>query len=270
MEVRILLILLSCIVIVLGIAFYLSSRQNQELKKKLIKQEPQLNYTPNTLADIKDNIRFDQEINHQEEEIEEVFWQDQDNDNLLLSDSTPTNPTVLRDTSVKTPMSFQAEQPKAEPQRPLPKQLLNAEIIYLMVLAPKECPHTGYELLQSLLAAGLRYGPMNIFHRFEDANGRGKILFSVASIEEPGTFEINKMGAYSGKGLMMFLRFSSGKDLSTVFEIMLETAKQLVEDLGGQIFDDEKQILNNDKIEKMRKKIADFEQKQLIPDLFEI
>lgn len=246
MEGRIVLILLIGIVVVLGIAYYLSMKQNRELKKKLIKQEPQLNYSSASAeseesSSHRNNLFFDDEASEQK--------------------STSFDPASreVKSTVVK---------PRTDRNANITN--LSMEIICLIILAPLDRPHSGYELLQSLLSAGLRYGPMNIFHRFDDSNGRGKILFSVASVEEPGTFEINKMGGYSGKGLMMFLRFSSNKDLTAAFEIMLDTAKQLVEDLGGHILDDEKQSLSNEKIEKWRKKIANFEEKQLTPDLFDV
>lgn len=270
MEVPFLLMLLVGIVIVLCIAFYLSSKQNRNLKKKLIKLEPQIDPGSVSISHIKtENVI--EEISDRGDSLHITeHWHDQSNDNLLLAENTEshsdvTNRNILGDEKV----SFDDDNPK-ESLRLQQKPVLNRDIIYFMVVAPADRPHSGYELLQSLLSAGLRYGPMNIFHRFEDANGRGKILFSVASIEEPGTFEISRMGAYTGKGLMMFLRFSPGKDLSAAFEIMLETAKQLIEDLGGQILDDEKQVICQEKIEKWRKKIIDYEQKQLIPDLFDI
>ncbi len=77
------------------------------------------------------------------------------------------------------------------------------------------------------------------------------------------------MGAFSGKGLIMFLKLSANKDLMQAFSLMLDTAKQLVDDLGGEIFDEDRKVLTEEKIEKINRKIAELEQKKLIGDLFD-
>lgn len=86
---------------------------------------------------------------------------------------------------------------KAQEQAPVSVQednISKPQYIILYVMAPKDQAYRGYELLQSLLAVGLRYGEMNIFHRHAEKSGRGPILFSLASAAEPGIFELPKNG----------------------------------------------------------------------------
>jgi len=144
-----------------------------------------------------------------------------------------------------------------------------SEYVLLHVMAPSEYTYNGYELLQSLLASGLRYGDMNIFHRHETKTGRGPILFSLASVNEPGTFELPKMGNFSCPGLILFMPLKHEPDPMIAFDTMLETAKQLIEDLGGDIWDEKRQPLNMDKITQIRARIRQFEKNQSTPDFFE-
>lgn len=244
MELHSILMLLSILLIIFLLTYFVTIKQKRQ-PKIAHKQEPRFDLTAHQISvPDYDNVQEDFPI-HEE---------DQSSVNLLTDDPLlqPTKPTPSKNNE-------------------MPKKTKSAveEIIFLMLAAQPNRPYVGYELLQALLDAGLRFGAMNIFHRHEDRNGNGKILFSVASASEPGTFEITKMGAFSGNGLMMFLRLSSNKDLMYAFEIMLETAKQLIEDLGGDILDDERKVLGNDKIEKMKKKIQEFEQNQLTGDLFD-
>lgn len=142
------------------------------------------------------------------------------------------------------------------------------EYITIHIMAPREYPYNGYELLQALLANGLRYGAMNIFHRHETKTGRGRVLFSLASANKPGTFELSKMGSFSCPGLTLFMILNNLSDPMNAFDAMLETARQLVEDLGGELWNEQREVLNMDKVAKIRTRIKQFEEKQRIPDFF--
>jgi len=156
---------------------------------------------------------------------------------------------------------------EVEPVRQ-PSKAKPAEVISITLMAPQESPYTGYELLQSLLASGLRYGAMNIFHRHETKTGRGRVLFSLASVNQPGTFELPKMGSFSCPGLTLFMVLKDISDPMKAFDTMLETARQLLEDLGGEARDDHRQALNMDKVSQIRARIKKFEEDQRVPDFF--
>ncbi len=143
------------------------------------------------------------------------------------------------------------------------------EYIILHLVAPVDYPFGGYELLQSLLSNGLRYGDRNIFHRHETKTGRGCILFSLASLNKPGTFELSKMGSFSCPGLALFMLLKNVPDPMSAFDTLLETARQLTEDLGGEIWDEQRQPLNMDKVAQMRARIRHFEESQRTPDFFD-
>lgn len=115
----------------------------------------------------------------------------------------------------------------------------------------------GYDLLQALLSAGMRFGEMNIFHRHQDKSGRGPVIFSLASATEPGTFDIQKMGAFSCTGLSMFLQLRHDEDDVDNFNTMLDTAKQLANDLNGHLFDMRRAPLTEELIAQYRQQISE-------------
>lgn len=126
------------------------------------------------------------------------------------------------------------------------------EMINLYLLAETDHPYTGYELLQELLSVGFRYGEMNIFHRHENKAGQGKILFSLASATAPGTFELSKMGSVSVPGLCLVMRPKKLKNPVAAYDLMISSAQQLVEDLGGAILDETRRPLNQKTIDQTR------------------
>lgn len=130
------------------------------------------------------------------------------------------------------------------------------EVFVLHVMAQENNLFKGYELLQALLSQGLRFGDMNIFHRYQHTNGKGNVLFSLTSAIEPGTFDIHNMGSYSCPGLSLFMQ-SSGHLKSDLerFQLMVKVAKNIARELGGICQSDDRQILTEVIIERYKNRI---------------
>jgi cell division protein ZipA len=111
-------------------------------------------------------------------------------------------------------------------------------LVVLYLMAKQGQKFIGYELLQALLAAGLRFGDMFIFHRYQEPNGHGLVLFSLASATEPGTFDMNKMGAFACQGLTLFMNLTGPEHDLKALEVLLTTAAQLADDLQGVVLDE--------------------------------
>lgn len=131
------------------------------------------------------------------------------------------------------------------------------EMIIIGLLAEKAHPYRGYELLQAMLTAGLRFNRKGVFYRHENMHGKGDILFTLVSAEPPGIFDLPKMGSFSTRGLTLFIDLDTVKDPQKALDALLQSAQSLVDDLGGEIWDDERKPLTAQKIEQWRQKIAD-------------
>lgn len=122
----------------------------------------------------------------------------------------------------------------------------NMDIVMLQIKALAGRPYVGYELLQALTSAGLTFGKMDIFH------GNN---FSVAAATKEGSFPVDSMGSFKCLGLMVFMKLDPKKKLMVTFDLMLDTARQLTEELGGEIYDDLNQPINAGTIKTIREKI---------------
>ncbi len=223
-------------------------------------QEPTLNSPPKTSSE------YNRYADEENEFVDPVVGS-------ALKTSTSKNatpqPTVQKSTLVldspRRDHQATANQNQATADNNLQATLFPQDLIIFNLLANKDRPYVGYELLQALLAAGLRFGKMQIFHRYQQLNGGGPIIFSMASIVEPGTFELSKMGGFVCPGLVMFLRVSQQHNLVESFELMLDTAHQLVDDLGGEICDERRQVLTDEQITEIRDRVLACSRAQ-IPD----
>ncbi len=156
--------------------------------------------------------------------------------------------------AVREPAPRQSEKPAAsEPQ----------ELIVLNVVADEAKPYAGADLLQVLLACDLRYGRMNIFHRFEKADGSGAEQFSVANLVEPGNFDLDAIDGFSTPGVVFFMNMPGPEDSMQAFDAMLETARCLVKNLGGELRDQTHSVATKQTLEHYRQIIRDFERRQL-------
>ncbi len=123
----------------------------------------------------------------------------------------------------------------------------------IYIVAPTGEQFQGYDLLQALLAAGFRFGEMSIFHRYEKATGEGKKLFSLASASEPGIFDIHQMGAFSCKGLCLFMQLSGEEHNQDAFNLMLQAAALLSDDLNATLLGSDRKPLNDETLALYRR-----------------
>ncbi|MFM8356605.1 MAG: cell division protein ZipA, partial [Gammaproteobacteria bacterium] len=130
------------------------------------------------------------------------------------------------------------------------------ELILINVLAPREQPFTGTQLIDALRANGLRYGEMNIFHRI-DAERR-VIQFSIANIIEPGTFDLADIDAFRSPGLCFFLRLPGPESPIDAFDDMQRTARDVAQRLAGELKDERRSVLTAQTIEHYRGRVAEY------------
>ncbi len=149
---------------------------------------------------------------------------------------------------------IEEEVPSLHERRVLPK-----EIITLYIMAPDNNPYRGYELLQALLACGLRYGKMNIFHRYADNTEESDTIFSLASAQHPGSFDLPNMGSCVCKGLVLFMQLAEGEDNIKSMNLLLKTAGVLTEELTGELRGSDQQPLSEAKMAKLMDKVRRYE-----------
>ena len=138
-----------------------------------------------------------------------------------------------------------------------------SEVIVINVMAQEGRVFEGNDLLQVLVTAGLRFGEMNIFHHRLNNKNKGPLIFSVANILNPGTFDLNEMEEFSTIGISLFLALPAQINNLQAFEQMLEVAQQVRGALDGELKDDHRSIMTAQTIEHYRQRIRDFELRQL-------
>jgi cell division protein ZipA len=138
-----------------------------------------------------------------------------------------------------------SEKPKESPQQ----EIL---VIHLMTTTGQTC--SGQLLLDAVLDQGLRYGEMKIFHRHTDENGSGPVLFSMANLLNPGTFDLTTIGHQELVGVTLFMAPSDLEKPAEVFDLMIETAEYIAEKLQLNMLDESRSSMTKQTIEHYRQR----------------
>ncbi|WP_353979769.1 cell division protein ZipA [Salinicola endophyticus] len=140
--------------------------------------------------------------------------------------------------------------------------LSNAEeVIVISVLARTEEGFDGTTLLNLMLACGLRFSEMGIFHRYETEASDSELQFSMVNVLKPGVFDLDKMDEIVTPGVTFLMPLPGANDTAAAFEAMLETAMVLVRHLGGELKDENHSVMTAQTIEFARQRVQEFERR---------
>ncbi len=138
-----------------------------------------------------------------------------------------------------------------------------SEVLVINVVAKPDREFTGVELLPALLSSGLRFGEMSIFHKHIDNTPDSPVLFSVANMLNPGTFDLNQINDFATRGVCFFMTLPNVANSMQAFDRMLDAAQQLRIALDGDIKDDMRSVMTAQTIEHYRQRVRDFDLRQL-------
>jgi cell division protein ZipA len=149
-------------------------------------------------------------------------------------------------------------EPEASPADPMERRTAEASrqrIVALRLIAAGGNWH-GASLRAALEAEGLRYGPYSIFHRERED---GKSILYVASMMEPGSFDLGRMDEQEFAGISLFGIVPGPLDAPSTFDLLLTVGRGLAERLAGQLQDEQGSTLTSQRILNLREELVHFE-----------
>ena len=151
--------------------------------------------------------------------------------------------------TVTTPSTTSAGETVSENQR-------TPDFIMLYVVAPENREFNGGRLAQALDGLGFIFGDQHIYHRHLDLTAASPVLFSVANLQQPGTFNPYDMDNLVTVGIAIFMQLPSpGNDIVNL-KTMIRAARSLADELGGFVLTDKQEIFNDHAEQEYLAKVA--------------
>jgi cell division protein ZipA len=127
--------------------------------------------------------------------------------------------------------------------------------IVAMRLVPRGQELAAERAVSALRGAGLEVGRYAIFHRQLGGNREG---FSVASLTEPGTFDVENLGESTIAGLSFFVVLPGSGDPVARFDAMVETARALSVELDADLFDERGSSWSSQRERYLREELIEY------------
>ncbi len=118
----------------------------------------------------------------------------------------------------------------------------------------------GRDLLALIDKYGLRYGAMNMFHRYEQKDGTGMLWFSMMGITDSGIapFDPHSVATNTYNGVVMFLSLPHPQAVRS-FDSMMSIAYMMASDLDAIMLDEENQPITPEYKQQLRNQVRDYE-----------
>ena len=143
------------------------------------------------------------------------------------------------------------EVPEDEPKR-------DQKIVTLRIIARNNGSFPGDDLVLSLRGIGMRHGKFGIFHRHE-GNEESLVIFSAASLVEPGSFDLANIKEQEIPGISLFMVIPGPVDGAEGFDLMMTAARALAQTLDADLLDESGSTLSIQRERYMREEIIQFE-----------
>ena len=193
------------------------------------------------------------ESNEQDEsELDEVQLDEETDE--LESDQAEQEPVIPM-----APLLYASPEAEKLADRAEPKMAL-----VIHCISRDEKGFSGTNLVSLFNQCDVRFGEKEIFHRFEQADGKGSIQFSIVHSFEPRHFSPETILGQYFRGLSLFMKLPGAKNPSAAYEAMVAIAQLLAKHFNADLFDGERSALTQQTIEHERQQIVDFEYRQKV------
>jgi cell division protein ZipA len=135
--------------------------------------------------------------------------------------------------------------------------------VTLRLVARNKGAFRGDELILNLRGIGMRSGKFGIYHRC-DGNDESRIIFSAASLVEPGSFDLANIKEQEIPGISLFIVLPGPIDGAEGFDMMIAAARTLAQSLDAELLDESGSTLSIQRERYMREDIIQFQHSNLV------
>jgi cell division protein ZipA len=153
-------------------------------------------------------------------------------------------------------------EPVPEPEKPVitpkaPPLAKDSKVVTARIMPPPGAFFPAEELILALRSVGLQHGQFDIFHAMADGDEE-RIRYSVASLVEPGSFDLSNLKDSRYRGISIFMVLPAPEDGVELFDDMLGTARELAKQIDGNLVDEQGGAMSMQRERYMREEVIEF------------
>lgn len=114
----------------------------------------------------------------------------------------------------------------------------DSKVVTVRIMPQEGNAFPAEELILALRSAGLRHGQFGIFHAHADEDDE-RIRYSVASLVEPGSFDLSNLKESEYRGISMFTVLPAPEDGPQLFDDMVAKAREIAKAIDGCLVDEQ-------------------------------
>ena len=137
------------------------------------------------------------------------------------------------------------------------------KIVTLRIVAKNQGSINGEDLVLNLRGIGMRHGKFGIYHRYEGTDN-DKVIFSAASLVEPGTFDLKTIKEQQLPGISLFMVLPGPIDAAQAYDLMIGAARALAQSLNAELLDESGSTLSIQRESYLREEIIQFQHSTLV------
>jgi cell division protein ZipA len=183
------------------------------------------------------------------------------------ADSATTDRQRVEPSLGRTSPNAEPEAPGDEPEvivaEPAPPAKVPEKVVAIRLMSKDKSGFPGDKLVLAMRRAGLRHGRFGIFHALK--GDTDSIVFSVANLVEPGTFDLAALTNTRLPGVSLFLVLPGPEDTMQSLDTMIDTARALAAALDGELLDEQGSSLSVQRERYIRDEIQQFIREHLTP-----
>lgn len=142
-----------------------------------------------------------------------------------------------RDKSRAEPRLEEVSPPESSANKPRPRRSEPERVVTLRIVRRDQDEINAADAVLALKRVGLVHGQYGIFHSVVDRRAESP-RFSVASLTEPGSFDLSSLDDEKIAGLSVFMVLPGMGDPVDRFDAMVSVARGLADDLDGHLLDE--------------------------------
>lgn len=132
------------------------------------------------------------------------------------------------------------------------------KIVTLRLVARHQGAFPGDDLVLSLRGIGMRHGKFGIFHRYEGTDEK-KVIFSAASLVEPGSFDLANIKSQQIPGISLFMVLPGPMDGAQGYDLMVAAGRALAKSLNAELLDESGSTFSIQRERYLREEIIQYQ-----------